>query len=239
MSQIPFSYQIRRSKRARKARIVVSAAKVEVVVPLRMAEKQVQRFIHDNRQWVTRTQDKMAVRIQQTVRLAPKQYHHGVLIPFQGRKYPLLVTATARSRIDITWNEVFNAALPEPFLTIDYSDVLREALICWMQRTAALQARKVVTRHAARERLMPRSIRIKELKSRWGSCGIHDDINLNWLLMLAPPEIFEYVVVHELCHLRHRNHSPDFWRLVGEHLPDYHHQRVWLRENGASLMMGL
>jgi len=57
--------------------------------------------------------------------------------------------------------------------------------------------------------------------------------------MLAPPEIFEYVVVHELCHLRHRNHSPDFWRLVGEHLPDYHHQRVWLRENGASLMMGL
>jgi len=57
--------------------------------------------------------------------------------------------------------------------------------------------------------------------------------------MLAPPEIFEYVVVHELCHLRHRNHSPDFWRLVGEHLPDYHRQRVWLRENGASLMMGL
>jgi len=209
------------------------------VAPLRMAEKQIQRFICDNQQWVTRTLDKIAVRMQQIKCLAPERYHHGAQVPFQGQKYLLLVTATEAARIKITWNEAFNAALPAPLVTKDYSAVLREALIQWMKRTAALRAKKIVARHAGREQLMPRSIRIKEQKSRWGSCGIHDDINLNWLLMLAPPEIFEYVVVHELCHLRHRNHSADFWRLVGQHLPDYRCQRVWLRENGASLMMGL
>ncbi len=209
------------------------------MVPLRMAEPQVQRFICDNQQWVTRTLDKIAVRMRQIVRLAPEHYRHGVQVPFQGRKYPLLVTATDAARIDITWNDAFNVALPAPLMVTDYSAVLREALILWMQRKAALQANKMVARHAGREQLAPRSLRIKEQKSRWGSCGIHGDINLNWLLMLAPPEILEYVVVHELCHLRHRNHSPDFWRLVGEHLPDYRRQRQWLKENGASLMLGL
>nr|WP_305906692.1 M48 family metallopeptidase [Methylomarinum sp. Ch1-1]MDP4519390.1 M48 family metallopeptidase [Methylomarinum sp. Ch1-1] len=105
------------------------------------------------------------------------------------------------------------------------------------------QARKEVTlyveKHGQRHRLYPRSIRIKTQKSRWGSCGIHDDINMNWLLIIAPPAVMEYVVVHELCHIRHRNHSQDFWQLVEDHLPDYRRHRNWLKQHGHSLMLGL
>jgi predicted metal-dependent hydrolase len=82
-------------------------------------------------------------------------------------------------------------------------------------------------------------LRIKTQKSRWGSCGPNNDINLNWLLMLAPAAALEYVVVHELCHIKHKNHSAAFWQLVAEHLPNYQQQRHWLKQHGARVMQGL
>ena len=87
--------------------------------------------------------------------------------------------------------------------------------------------------------LYPRFIKIKTQKSRWGSCGIHNDINLNWLLILAPPQVMEYVVIHELCHIKERNHSQKFWLLVKSHLADYQIQRNWLKKEGRRLMQGL
>lgn len=209
------------------------------MVPLRMTDRQVQRFILDNRQWVTQTIDRIAARLLQVERLSPECYHHGALVPFQGRKYPLQVAPGKSSAIKISFHDAFIAELPAVLLDTDYSAALREALILWMKRTMALHAEQIVLRHASRQQLVPRSIHIKAQKSRWGSCGIKDDIHLNWLLMLAPPDVLEYVVVHELCHLRHRNHSPDFWGLVEDHLPEFRRQRLWLKENGASLMMGL
>lgn len=208
-------------------------------MPQRMADRQVRRFILDNRQWVTQSIDRIAARLRKVERLAPERYHHGALVPFQGRKYPLQVAPAKSSGIKISFADAFIVELPAALLDTDYSADLREALIFWMKRTAAQQAEQIVLRHANRQQLVPRSIRIKEQKSRWGSCGIKDDIHLNWLLILAPPDVLEYVVVHELCHLRHRDHSPDFWGLVGNHLPEFRRQRLWLKENGASLMMGL
>ena len=84
---------------------------------------------------------------------------------------------------------------------------------------------------------MPRALRIKEQKQLWGSCSARGTINLNWRLILAPEAVFEYVVVHELCHLRVRNHQQEFWRLVAEVLPDYERHRRWLRANGHLLTL--
>jgi predicted metal-dependent hydrolase len=97
----------------------------------------------------------------------------------------------------------------------------------------------MIDKHSPKHQLYPRSLCIKTQKTRWGSCGPNNDINLNWLLMLAPPVVLEYVVVHELCHIQHKNHSKDFWLLVAKHMPDYLTHRRWLKANGASLMRGL
>ena len=72
-------------------------------------------------------------------------------------------------------------------------------------------------------------------KTLWGSCSPKDVISLNWRLIAAPREVFEYVVVHELCHLRERNHSSRFWGLVEELMPDYRERRAWLKEHGVGL----
>ncbi len=81
------------------------------------------------------------------------------------------------------------------------------------------------------------SITIRDQKTRWGSCSGRGTLSFNWRLILAPPEILDYVVVHELCHLTHMNHSKEFWSLVGSVIPDYEIRRKWLKENGHALRL--
>ncbi len=81
------------------------------------------------------------------------------------------------------------------------------------------------------------SIAIRSQKTRWGSCSSRGTLSFNWRLMLAPPAILDYVVVHELCHLRHMNHSKDFWACVETILPDYKERRKWLNEHGHELTL--
>jgi predicted metal-dependent hydrolase len=80
-------------------------------------------------------------------------------------------------------------------------------------------------------------ITIRSQKTRWGSCSSSGNLNFNCLLLLAPPEVLDYVVVHELCHRKEMNHSPRFWAEVGRVLPDYKKRNKWLKENGSRLML--
>ena len=80
-------------------------------------------------------------------------------------------------------------------------------------------------------------ITIRSQKTRWGSCSSKGTLSFNWRLMLAPPVILDYVVVHELCHLKHMNHSADFWKAVESVYPDYRNARKWLKEHGNELTL--
>lgn len=80
-------------------------------------------------------------------------------------------------------------------------------------------------------------ISIRAQHTRWGSCSSRGTLSFNWRLMLAPPRVLDYVVVHELCHLNHMDHSRNFWNAVGEVMPDYKKYKKWLKENGAQLFV--
>lgn len=79
-------------------------------------------------------------------------------------------------------------------------------------------------------------ISIRDQRTRWGSCSAAGNLNFNWRLILAPERVLDYVVVHELAHRREMNHSPAFWKLVEQVMPDYRVQRQWLKEYGEGLM---
>ncbi len=80
-------------------------------------------------------------------------------------------------------------------------------------------------------------IRIKDQKTRWGSCSSKNNLNFSWRLIMAPERVLDYVVVHELCHLTHMNHGKEFWALVESVMPDYKDCKKWLRENEKSLTL--
>ncbi len=81
------------------------------------------------------------------------------------------------------------------------------------------------------------NITIRDQKTRWGSCSSKGNLSFNWRLILAPPNVLDYVVVHELCHRKEMNHSPKFWALVESVMPDYKQYRKWLKENGNKLTL--
>jgi len=105
---------------------------------------------------------------------------------------------------------------------------------------ARLAARKLVSTLAREEAerigVEYRRIRIGGQRTLWGSCSSRGTLSFNWRLVLAPPDVLDYVVVHELCHLRVPNHSRQFWALVEQHRPSWRRQRHWLRENGPELL---
>jgi len=80
-------------------------------------------------------------------------------------------------------------------------------------------------------------VSVKDQSTRWGSCSSHGNLNFNWKLVLAPVEVMDYVIIHELAHTRQMNHSKHFWAVVAEISPDYKIQRMWLKENGQTLKL--
>lgn len=114
-----------------------------------------------------------------------------------------------------------------------------------VKRLAILERRY---KNAARERFEARtayyhavtggiytSITIRDQKTRWGSCSSRGTLSFNYRLIFAPPRVLDYVVVHELCHLTHMNHSRDFWNMVASVMPDYKVYKNWLKEHGHEL----
>ena len=239
-NELPLSYQLRRSERAKKTRIVVTAETIEVVAPIKVSEHHIKSFVNAQQNWIRNAIKRIQDRKHTVKSLAPTQYISGVTVPYQGQQIPLLIkpTSTKHIRAQLRSNEEFVVYLPEYGME-NSSDATRQALEKWMKHQIRQQAAQLITKHGTKHQLVPRQLRIKTQKTRWGSCGPKNDINLNWLLMLAPPIILEYVVVHELCHIKHKNHSKDFWQLVAEHMPDYLQHRRWLKAHGASIMHGL
>lgn len=103
-------------------------------------------------------------------------------------------------------------------------------------RVAAREhGRRLLDEEAARLGLRYRRLTIRDARTRWGSCAADGSIMLSLRLALAPSEVFRYVAIHELCHLRWRGHGPRFWALVGRQMPDFEMHRAWLRQYGHAL----
>jgi predicted metal-dependent hydrolase len=231
----PFSYAIRRSARATKVRIIVTINKIEVVAPLKIAEKRIHQFVSAQQAWIINALNKITERQPQACQ--PVVYGEGTTIVYQGESYTLTLKASPLKRIKIQFTDEFIAFMPDT-LAVNHSEAIKTALVNWMKKQLLLEVTRLVKQHAAKHQLVPRTLNIKNQKSRWGSCGIHNDIQINALLIIAPPAVLEYVVVHELCHIQIRNHSPQFWALVADHLPDYKTPHHWLKQHGNRLMQG-
>lgn len=120
---------------------------------------------------------------------------------------------------------------------INHARHFRQALEHWYRLRAEERLREKVARYAKRMGVSPRSVSVKSFKNRWGSCHLNGDIQFHWPIIMAPHYIIDYVVIHELCHLLHHNHSPAFWQCVARYYPDYLECKEWLKANGRRLTL--
>ena len=229
------SYRLRRSRRARRLRITVQADGVDVVAPLRAPEREIGAFVARHRDWVLAKVSALRQTLQ--AHQGPARLAAGGVIPWHGQWVDLSVLPVAGSRVSVRHGGGFEVRLPAAMPEEAREATVEAALRRWLKRAALADAWRWVEHHGPAHDLVPRAVRIKEHKHLWGSCSSKGAINLNWRLILAPEPVFEYVVVHELCHLRERHHQPAFWRLVGGLLPGFEAQRRWLRANGQLLSL--
>ena len=236
----PLPISLRRSARAKHVRLVIKAGGAELVLPAGVSEAQGLAFLERHRAWAERKIQEIQERLQSRLSPEVEEWLGAVpTVPFQGRTVPLLIRQNpnpgTRVRIMRQAEGPFEITLPCSSTTSS-NQLIRSALFAWVKQWMRAEARRLALRHGQAQQLLPRDIRVKRMTSRWGSCGPRNDINLNWLLAFTPPTVLEYVVVHEICHIRHRNHSPEYWDLVSRLMPDWPAQRIWLKNHGGELM---
>ena len=172
-----------------------------------------------------------------TLEAAPKRFVSGETLPYLGRNARMIVdTGDVRSpevRFD-HWR--FRVAVPEGLEGEERQQRIRRAIVGWYRDRAAERLPNVVERWWPRLGQGERSrVLVRDQRQRWGSCAPDGTLRFNWRATMLSPALIEYVVVHELAHLTHRNHSTDFRGLVSEAMPDAQQRRQRLREAGRTL----
>lgn len=205
---------VRVSAKAKRVRLRVIESEIELVLPRRakISEAEVLAF---GANWLARTWRRLESR-----RLAAGSGE---------------VVRVAGEPVQLNWGQA--PPLPTDFKVIA-ADVesARLAFAKTMLTLAKRRLPSVVARESARLGLHPARVTVRQQATRWGSCSFKGGVSLNWRLVMAPTFVMDYVVVHELCHLKHMNHSREFWALVGHSFPRYREAERWLKAHGHELM---
>lgn len=157
----------------------------------------------------------------------PASLRPGTLFPFQGKRIVLQEHVFVK-------NAVYQWFPAQGVLSL--GQLCPQQIRLFLYQEALRQATAWAENYAVQLELAPRSITMKQTKGRWGSLGIHNDLYLNWVLIFAPAPVFQYVVLHEMGHLRYRSHGPRFWKLIERYMPHYKDATRWLRYFGSQIM---
>jgi len=219
--------EIKRSNRVKSATITVEESSVLIAVPRLLELERIKKLLKNKRQWI---KDKIALHYEAQPK-SNKEFVSGECFSYLGRNYRLKVNQGYYKPAKLI-NGRFCVTL---FAGTDNADLIKDSLLAWYEKHADIKFNEKVKRYAEIMNVKFNSVGIKSYKSRWGSCTAEGDITFNWKIIMAPNRIVDYVVVHELCHLIHHDHSPKFWREVERFMPDYLECKEWLKHNGARL----
>jgi len=236
VGQTEIAYELRRTATASERRITVTPGYVEVLALTTDDDAAIAGFLDRKRQWLFDTIRELDEKTA-TQHFVPR-FMSGSKIPFRGRMASLTVRRRDGTDVKVTHRAGFLVDLPS-WVEADASDaIVAMHLKLWLKRQVRQDVQAIAAAYRKRHGLQPRSIRVADMKSGWGSCGAEGGIQINWHLVFAPKRVLEYVVVHELAHLKHRSHGDAFWAFLASILPDYERAKAWLDRHQASLDSG-
>ncbi len=224
-------YQLIRSNRKTIAISFDRDGNLCVKAPYPVSRRVIENFLKEKEDWIFKT--KAAIENQRIKEITQrKKLENGDILYYLGQQKILTVIREDRQRSCI------KCVKERLILTVPYDadyDDKKLQLEKWYRKEAALVLQQKVQKFANLLGVNYQDIRIKDQKSRWGSCSSKGNLNFNFRIIMAPEQICDYVVIHELCHLVHMNHSDDFWMLVKSICPTYKQCIKWLKDNGRVL----
>ncbi len=220
----------------------VTSAGVDVTVPLGVDQPQVAAFMRRCSDWIVGHYSNVERRLALARPYCDTPLRNGSKLLYAGRPVWLHLTGGAGRpglRASVCLADDRLVISNPPRIREAGSDPLRAPVEGWMRGRLRERAECLIASESRRMGVEPAGLRVKTQKRRWGSCGPTGMINLNWRLAMAPEEVVRYVLVHELAHLVHRNHSQRFWAEVARWCPDYAASKKWLATNDVILFNSL
>jgi predicted metal-dependent hydrolase len=222
------SIEVVRTKRRKTASIKIIDGSVQAIVPEKLSDARVEALIQKRTPWIRRKLREQS----QIVTPKPKEYVSGESFTYLGRNYRLKVSRGTDREVKLKGGYL-EVGLPKKPKDGD----IRSALVEWYEQHALERLTEKTNRYAGIMGVTPKSISVRDYKARWGSCSSKGEISYNWRIIIAPHHIVDYVMVHELCHLKHPNHSPAYWKSVKREVSDYEVCRGWLKEHARELII--
>ncbi|TQV76018.1 M48 family metallopeptidase [Exilibacterium tricleocarpae] len=225
-----YDYILKLSPRRRSISLEVDAGGITVRAPKGVDQRQLQAWLLQRRDWVLQKQRQLQVRSSQIV--AP-EYVEGGRFRWLGESYRLVLRSARRTAVDLQGDQLLvtcgSRAGGEAWLRRVLADWYRDRALALLTEKTHACARRLGVSVAA--------VTLRLTKTKWGHCTRAGKIQFNWLIVLAPEPVVDYLVVHEVCHRRYLDHSAAYWRLVESLCPDYRRHRQWLREWGHTLIL--
>ncbi len=210
-------YEIIRSKRKSLGLTIDNEGRLIVRAPIRLSEKHITNFIKEKEQWISEKQGQARA---SAAKYSPITLENGENILYLGEYYT--VQRQAGQAVTIEDGKLL---VPDEMIPAGFAG--------WLKDQAGTMIKKRVVYYAEMMGVKYTSVKMSAARRRWGSCGAADTLNFAWRLVMCPISVIDYVVVHELCHIIHKDHSVKFWNLVAELMPDYKRCQKWLRQNRA------
>lgn len=204
---------------------------IELRVPKDTKDQQITLLLEKNWKWI---QKKVKENKERTEGHREKEYVEGEVFLYLGQTYPIKVIIKEtqdKGQVDFIDHQLVISVKEHN------DESIKQALKRFYYKTCKSLIEKRIRHYQPNFKVKPRKIRISDNKSSWGTCNSKFELSFNWKLAMAPVEVIDYVVVHEMCHMVHLNHDRSFWRLVGKIMPDYEEKQVWLAQSSWKMIV--
>ena len=223
-----FEIKINRSIRRNSVALIVKDNTLYVKAPFYISEKTINNIITIKKKWITKkfAEDNI-LRGQPIIK-----YNNGDILLFKGKQYKLNVKEFSSNKVELP-NTFFNVYINESYQN---KVIIKDTILKWYFYESKYYLNKTITYYKNLMDVSVNDIKISEYKSKWGSCNKAKNLTFDWRIIMAPEQVLRYLVVHELSHIRHPNHSLSFWRNVESFMPSFNIHRKWLSKNGKFLL---
>lgn len=233
IGQCQIQYEVSRSVAASERRITVTPGHVNVRALESDDDSQIAEFLHRKRQWLFN-----AVRDMEKAtsgRASVPRFMSGSRIPYRGRTVRLTVRRHDGDHVETSFDNGVVVDLPHWVTNREQERIVATEIKLWLKQKVRRDVARIVGSFQRRHGIKPKAVRVAEMKHGWGACGPSGVLLINWELIFAPLAVLEYVVAHELAHLKVRTHKPEFWHYLGQLMPDYEQPKSWLNANQGVL----